>query len=79
MSANKRMKRLTAFDAPLVLTTKRKRATVSYAEVEDDMSFTSDDEAATPKVETAPTDSDDDDDDDDDDVFSSSRKVRRLL
>jgi hypothetical protein len=78
MSANKRMKRLTAFDAPLVLITKRKRATVSYAEVEDDMSFTSDDEAATPKVETAPTDSDDDDDDDDD-VFSSSRKVRRLL
>jgi hypothetical protein len=76
MSAKKCTKRLTAFDAPPVLTTKRKRATVSYAEVENDMSFTSDDEAATPKVETAPTDSDDEDDDD---AFSSGRKVRRLL
>jgi hypothetical protein len=75
MSANKRTKRVTVLDAPPVLTSKRKRATVSYAEVENIPDPLSDDEDPEPVKEVTVIDSDEDDDLD----FSVGRKVCRSL
>jgi hypothetical protein len=74
MSANKRTKRLAVLDAPPVLTSKRKRAAVSYAEVEHDPDPMSDSsEDPKPVKEVATIDSDEEEDLD----FSVGRKVCR--
>jgi hypothetical protein len=73
MSVSKRTKRLAVFDAPAVLTGKRKRATVSYVEAEGDAGSTSDSEQVKTVEEADAVDSGDDKDDD----FSS--KVCHLL
>jgi hypothetical protein len=72
MSAKNRTKRLAALDAPPVLTSKRKRTTVSYAEVVDDPSPISDDEEPKLVDETTMVDSDEDEDQD----FSVGRKAK---
>lgn len=73
MGANKRTKRLAVLDAPPVLTSKRKRATVSYTEVADDPDPMSDDEDSVEEATTVDGDEDEDED------FSVSRKVCRSL
>jgi hypothetical protein len=70
MAPKKRSAQTTTFDAPPVLSTKRKRATISYAEVEADS--TSDNENLTPVEENTTIDTNEDD------AFSTGRKVRRL-
>lgn len=69
MSAGKRTKQPTAFEAPPVLTGKRKRATVSYVEVDGDIDIVSNDEDPKPVEDTTTIESDEDE------TFSTSRKV----
>jgi hypothetical protein len=70
MAPKKRTAQTTAFDAPPVLSTKRKRAAISYAEVEADSM--SDNE--NPKQVEGTTAIDPNEDD----AFSTGRKVCRL-
>ena len=70
MAPKKRTGQLTAFDAPPVLSTKRKRATISHAEVEADAM--SDDENSQLPGGTTRTDTNKYD------AFGASREVRCL-
>jgi hypothetical protein len=69
MAPKKRTGPPTAFDAPPVLTGKRKRATVSYVDVEGEIDATSKDEDLKPVEEIITSDSDEDAD------FGISHKV----
>jgi hypothetical protein len=75
MGPKKRTGQPTAFDAPPILTGKRKRATVSYAEAEGDINSMSNEEDPKPVEETITNDSDEDE------AFTVTigRKVRRSL
>jgi hypothetical protein len=71
MGPKKRTAQTTAFDAPPVLTGKRKRATVSYVEAEGDADPTSNVDDPKPVEEIVANDSDDDEDE----AFTTGRKV----
>jgi len=59
----------------LILTGKRKRAAVSYAEPDDDLELQSDEDQNHLLAPADLTESDADDDDDDDETFGARRKV----
>lgn len=72
MGPKKRTGQPTAFDAPPVLTGKRKRATVSYVEVEGEIDAMGNDEEPKLADEIITNDSDEDE------AFTTGRKVCRL-